>query len=100
MANTREVFEALLDVEPETKLQIDFETRNEYETVRTKLVKLWAERKQILLAVGNDDEPAVHWSLCASWDSGACAGTFHLGKARIRQPKSYSFTIVAKEDGQ
>lgn len=103
MADTRTLLEAITDNgDTGKKVRVEVADRNEYETLRTRLVKLWAEQRDIILAVDEDDHLAA-LSLCADFhdtgsDSELCAATFWLGKSRRKQAKSYSFSIIPPAD--
>lgn len=73
--------------------------RNEYETVRTRLVALWTAHRNIIRAVGSDGDPFAELSLCGSYNAAGaedheCTATFFLGIPRRKAAKSYSFAIV------
>lgn len=78
------------------RVEIGVVDRNEYETIRTRLVTLWTEHRDILLAVGNDADPLSTAALCSDFREigSAKVGSYYLGKARRKQAKIYSFTIV------
>lgn len=100
MANIRTVFDALLDAHTNGKqLKIDgVATFNDYETLRTRLVKFWRDHIEIILAVGGEgSDPLLELSLCGDYCSEDQSATFFLGKPRRKLAKSYSFSIVDPE---
>lgn len=114
MVNIRTLFEALVDAGPGKKLVVQVEDRSEHETIRTQLCKLWTEHKEIIGAVGDDDDPTLQYSMCAdflpssgntepgnsdSTGNAPCArSTFYIGKPRRKVAKSFSFVIVDEND--
>ncbi len=111
MANIQALFDAVLEAAVERKkVKVELTSRSEHETARTRLVTLWSEHKQVILAVGGEDsDPLYPLSLCASFDeqiesgsvggnddtsNGSCRSEFWLGKPRRKMAKSYSFSIV------
>ena len=105
MANIHTLLDAIIDNGTTgKKVSIGVASKNEYETIRTRLVTLWSEHKTVILAVGGEDsDPLYPLSLCSSIskntdDSGLYAGEFWLGKPRRKVAKSYSFTIVEPQE--
>jgi hypothetical protein len=104
MAGIHTVFDVIVDNGVTgKKLVIPFETRNDYETARTRLVALWTKHKATILEIaGEDSDPLLAYSLCADFKSdgdkdgsnGSSRGTFYLGKPRRKMAKNYSFEIV------
>jgi hypothetical protein len=96
MANIHTVFEAILEIGTSgKKTRVGVADKHEYETVRTRLVKLWNEHKQTLIAIaGEGCDPLLEFSLCGNYDREESAGYFFLGKPRRKLAKEYSFSIV------
>lgn len=93
MANIHTILDALLDYPPGTRFNVDnIETRNEYETIRTRLVTLWTSRRTILLAI-DADSSHVEKALCGDWCKEENKASFYLGETRRKQSKTYSFSI-------
>ena len=109
MADTRTLLEAITDNgDSGRKITVAVSTRNEYETLRTRLVTLWSNQRDVILAIDEDDRLAS-LSLCSDYHSGNDSGevhpghpvssaTFWLGKSRRKQAKSYSFSIIPEPD--
>lgn len=113
MANIQALFEAVLDTAAEgngKKIRIPVINRSEHETIRTRLVTLWTQHKEAILAIGGEDsDPLYPLSLCATFykersdkdddtGNGGSRSEFWLGKPRRKAAKDYSFTIVSEED--
>lgn len=96
MANIHTVFDAIIDNGTTgEQVEIPFDSKNDYETLRTQLVKLWSKRKSLITAIaGEDSDPLLAFSLCSNWKKDEKIGTFFLGKPRKKIGKEYSFTIV------
>lgn len=100
MANIHTVFEAVLENGTSgKKIKVGVADKYEYETVRTRLVKLWNTHKDTLIAIaGEGCDPLLEFSLCGNFEKSTdieCAnGYFYLGKPRRKLAKSYSFSIV------
>jgi hypothetical protein len=95
MANIHTVLEAIIDNGTSgAKVKIDVENRDEFENLRTNLVKQWTKHRTVILAVGDDSDPLANLSLCATYNKQECAGFFWLGAARRREARQYSFSIV------
>lgn len=103
MANIHTVFEAVMETaatgEKGKKIKVGVADKHEYETVRTRLVKLWNTHKELLTAIaGEDCDPLLVFSLCANYctdvDSGENFGVFYLGMPRRKLAKNYSFAVV------
>lgn len=94
MANIHTVFEAVLEngITGEKKVKIGVVDKNEYETIRTRLVKFWTDRKEVFIAIG--DETFTDYSLCGDWEADTCTAYYYLGKPRRRAAKHYAFEIV------
>lgn len=104
MGGIHTVFDAIVDNGISgKKVQIPFETREEYETARTRLVTLWTtHRNNIIAIIGDDSDPLLPYSLCADWSNGTgndlATGTFYLGKPRRKVAKQYSFVILGEDE--
>lgn len=108
MANIHTVLDAVITAAAESKkVQITGINRSEYETIRTRLVTLWNEHKNTLLAIGGEDDPIYPLSLCSSYEEeradddtgdGSSRAEYWLGKPRRKMAKSYSFSIVETQD--
>jgi hypothetical protein len=99
MANIHTVLEAIIENATDgtgtKRVQLGVADKYEYETIRTRLVKLWSDHKEVLLAVGGEGgDPLLELSLCANFDKQSSRGTFYLGRPRRKMAKSYSFEIV------
>lgn len=109
MANIPTLLEAIIEQgNSGRKVSIGVASKNEYETIRTRLVTLWNQHKEAILAIGGDDsDPLYPLSLCSTFisdknGSGSNAepagnGEFWLGKPRRKVAKHYSFTIIEPE---
>jgi hypothetical protein len=75
------------------RVQLTVGSKNEYETIRTRLVKLWTEHRDVIIAI-SDDDPLAQLSLCGDFVASDFSATFYLGKSRRRQAKSYAFAII------
>lgn len=97
MANIHTVFEAVMDngIDGNKKVKIGVVDKNEYETIRTRLVKFWTDRKEVFIAIG--DETFTDYSLCGDWEPDTCTAYYYLGKPRRRAAKHYSFEIVEND---
>jgi hypothetical protein len=94
MANIHTVFEAVIETAGR-RVRVGVADKHEYETVRTRLVKLWNSHKETLISIaGADCDPLLVYSLCGNFDPQDSSGVFFLGKPRRRQAKNYSFSIV------
>lgn len=99
MANIHTVLDAIIENGTSGKrVQIEVSDRNEYETIRTRLVTLWSQHKEILEAVSEVADPLAVCSLCGDYSSTDSLATFYLGKPRRRMAKSYSFVITDSTD--
>lgn len=96
MADTHTVLDAIIDSAPTGgKIVVQFSSKQEYETLRTRLVTLWSKHRQTIIdIVGEDGDPLVVYSLCSNWASDTREGSFFLGKPRRKLAKTYSFKIV------
>lgn len=95
MGNIHTILEAIIDNGTTgKKVQLGVVDKNEYETIRTRLVKLWVEQRTVIQAVGADSDPLADCALCADFSAATRQGTFYLGKPRRKLAKSYSFSIV------
>jgi hypothetical protein len=99
MASIHTVLDAVIENGTSGKrVQIEVADRNEYETIRTRLVTLWADHKEILQAIAEDADPLVACSLCADFVQAtattSCLASYYLGKPRRKMAKSYDFSIV------
>lgn len=95
MADIRTLLDALVEAGPGKKIEVaNIGDENEYHTIRTALVKRWADYKEVLLAM-SDDDAAAGLSLCGDWHGDRHAASFFLGKSRRKQPRSYSFVVVS-----
>lgn len=104
MANIHTVFEIILENGVNgKKVQLGVADQNEYETARTRLVKLWNRHKELLISIaGEDCDPLLAFSLCGSYVRGGTPdelphGIFYLGKPRRKEAKNYSFTVVSEQ---
>jgi hypothetical protein len=93
MASIRTLLEALLELDIGKKITVGVEDKNEYETVRTRLVQLWTQHKEIITAI-TDEDPILAYSLCGDYDGATGSGSFYLGKPRRRTAKHYNFVIA------
>lgn len=100
MANIHTVFDAIVENGVNgAKVRIGVEDKNDYETVRTRLVKLWNAHKELLISIaGPDCDPVLEYSMCGDYDPQESAGYFFLGKPRRKPARSYSFSIVSPND--
>lgn len=96
MASIRILFDTLMDLPLGNKLCVELENVTDYETVRTRLVKLWNKHREILLSI-TDEDPFLNNSLCANWQKERGQGEFFIGKARRKPGKSFSFSISGGE---
>lgn len=98
MADIHTVFEAITELGTSGgKIKVGVADKNEYETIRTRLVKLWNKHKELLISIGGEDsDPLLAFSLCADFhaDTEQPYAHFYLGKPRRKLAKSYSFSIV------
>jgi len=96
MANTHTLLDTLLMEEIGTKIKIGVADRNEYETIRTRLVTLLGEHKDAIIVAGGDEETdaILTLSLCSDYSSEDRIASYYLGRPRRKLAKSYSFTIV------
>lgn len=94
MANIRTLAESMFyDQPPGTKFNVDVDTPQIYETIRTQLVKLWSKHKEDLSSITAEDDPTLGLSLCSSHDKVSKQATFWLGKSRRKEAMSFSFTV-------
>ena len=95
MASVQTLIDAIIDAPPGTKFEVTVAGRNEYETIRTALVKKWVHHREMLSAIA-DDDPTTNLSLCGDYADCEDVGvaTFYLGKSRRKQARSFEFTIV------
>lgn len=104
MASIHTLFEAILEATPGRKFVVRTANRNEHETIRTQLCKLWANHKTILGAIGDDDSPLLELALCADFaehntaEDNRATSTFYLGTPRRKVAKSFSFQIMEEQD--
>ncbi len=97
MANIHTLLEAVVEAAPlGKKIKVEVADRNEYETIRTRLVTLWSEHRTIVLAIDGDD-PLCELALCSDYQQEPCCGFYYLGKPRRKVAKTYSFTIVSPD---
>lgn len=104
MANIHTVFDAILENGAGKKVvKIGVADKLEYETARTRLVKLWSVHKETLVKIlGEDCDPLLVYSMCGDFDpqgdeQSPAYGVFFLGKPRRKLAKSYSFVVVDNE---
>jgi hypothetical protein len=99
MASIHTVLDAIIENGTSgNKVSLQLSDKREYETVRTRLVTLWQDHREVLLAVGDDSDPLVQCSLCGDFACETLTATFYLGKPRRKLAKSYSFSIVPPDD--
>lgn len=95
MANIHTLFDALLEVGINKKIKVQgVANERDYETLRTALVKKFTEHKNIIQAVGADDEPILQYAMCGNYSREEYAATFYIGQSRKKVARNYSFTIV------
>ena len=95
MANIHTLFDALLEVGVNKKIQVQgVANERDYETLRTALVKKFTEHKTIIAAVGSDDEPILQYAMCGNYARADRSATFYIGQSRKKVARNYSFTIV------
>jgi hypothetical protein len=97
MASIHTVFESVMDngITEGKKVRVSVIDKLEYETVRTRLVKLWNTHKENLISIaGEGCDPLLEFSLCGNFVASEHAGYFFLGKPRRKVAKSYSFAVV------
>lgn len=100
-ANIRTLFDSLLDAGPNAKLTVNnIEGFTNYETLRTALVKHWTAHKDIIGAIGIDDDPQLSYGLCGNFNAEENSAVFWIGTPRTKAPKLYSFSIVPAKDGE
>lgn len=85
------------DDSDEGKVRVNNISRGEYETVRTRLSRLWKQDRDVLLATGDDADPIAKASLCGNYIEDECCGIFYLGMARRKIAKEYSFQIIGQQ---
>ena len=79
MATSKELYDKLFD-EPGKKVRIRFDSKNEYETLRTSLCRHNSQYVDLDLST---------YSVCAEFNAETCVGTFWLGSAKRKQAKSW-----------
>lgn len=102
MASIRELFDHLVEAKTGTRITVEVTDRYEYETIRTRLSKLWSDRREVIVAVSPDDsDPAIGWRLCSDYigpdhENGRfkCEGVYYLAVPRKKEVRNFSFTIV------
>ena len=101
MGSIRTILESVIDNGISgKKVEIKPITRGEYETIRTRLVKLWSKTRENLLAIGSDADPLTETSLCGNYYEDSCCGIFYLGIPRRKVAKVYSFQIIDQRSEQ
>jgi len=98
MASIRALIDAIIDAPVGAKIHLEIEDRREYETVRTRLCKFWNEHKEVIQAIGEDNDPALELGLCGNYDHSTRTAEFYLGVPRRKMAKHYSFTVVQPQD--
>lgn len=97
MANIRQVFDVLVDAGTKgIKIKVNnVETFKEYETYRTRLCTFWSNYREILVALGGEDnDPMCELSLCGTYDKNDRFAIFFLGKSRRKEARQFSFEII------
>ncbi len=97
MASIRTILDELVELEYGKQVAIGVTDKNEFETVRTALSRTWAERKKIIYALGDENDPSLLYGLCGKYESEEHTGYYWLGLPRKRTAKSYSFSVVVSE---
>lgn len=99
MGTIRTLFDAVVEAASNgNKIEVGVADRNEYETIRTRLVRFWTEHKEVIIAVGGEDsDPLLQLGMCGDFDPSTGLATFYLGRPRRKMAKSYSFSIVATD---
>jgi len=93
MVSIRTLFDTLLARDIGTKVELGVADRNDYETLRTRLVKFWTDHKEIITAI-SDDDPSLEYGMCGDYKAENGTAQFWIGKPRRKVARHYSFTIV------
>lgn len=96
MANIHTVLDAIIENGTSgRRVQITVANKAEYETLRTRLVTLWSQHREVVQAISDVADPLCDLSLCGDWSATSSTATFFLGKSRRKTAKSYDFSITS-----